>query len=236
MKFIIAVILLLHTSIPFCQVKTVPDRVVFTYGFGYHHQSFDGLKSRLVNRPEYEKPGSSIFSVNAGWNVERNHFLFDASFVFGNSFTGDADKRSSSLSLFGTSLQIGYNFSNSQKFRIYPFAGLSYNSYIAQLNKDVSSISFDSVLQSNTVQQRTEPVKFTNGFLCYHAGFGIDFIKRKGNYMRSIGLRASYNGSFSKVTWRINETQLLQNAPSDNISQFNVSLQLGLGRNRRMRM
>ncbi len=236
MKFAIAVFLLLHTGIGFCQRTSGPVRVFFTYGFGYHHQSFDGLKNRLTNRPEYEKPGSSIFSFNAGWNVERNHFLFDANFIFGNSFTGDADKRSSSLGLFGSGLLLGYNFLKNQHLRFYPFAGLSYHAYIAKLNKDISAIPFDSVLQSNAVQQRTEPLTFTNGFLGYQAGFGIDFMKLKRNYLRSIGIRASYSGSFTREIWRINETQLLQNAPSDKVKQFNVSLQFGLGRNRRMRM
>lgn len=236
MKFIIVVLLLLNTSISFCQGKSDSARVFFTYGFGYHHQSFDGLKNRLLNRPEYERPGNSIFSFNAGWNVERNHLLFDVNFVFGNSFTGDADKRSSSISLFGTGLNLGYNFSNNQNIRIYPFAGISYNVYMVKLNKDLSAIPFDSVLQSNAVQQRTEPLTFTNGLFCYQAGFGIDFTKQKERYRHSIGIRASYNGSFSREIWRINEIQLLQNGPSDKVSQFNVSLQFGLGRNRRAGM
>lgn len=236
MKLIITTLFLFGITICFAQTKSDATRIFFNYGFGYHHQSFDGLKSRLLNRSEYQKPGSSMFSFNAGWNIERKHFLFDLNFVFANSFTGDADKRSSSLGLFGTGLHLGYNFCNSQRLRIYPFAGLSYNTYVAKLNKDVSSIPFDSVLQSNAVQQRTEPLDFTNGFLCYQAGIGIDLMKLKGNYLRSIGIRASYSGGFSNETWRINETQLLQNGPVDKVSQFNVSLQFGLGRNRQVRM
>lgn len=233
MKFIIASLLLLNASIGFSQNKADTVTVLFHYGLGYHHQTFNGINSRITSRPEYEKLGSNLFSFNAGWNVERKHLLVDVNFVFGNSFTGDIDKRSSSMSLFGVDLSLGYNFSTNRSIRIYPFAGLSYNTYLARFNKDVSGISFDSVLQSDAVQQRTEPVTFANGLLCYQAGFGIDFMKQKRRYLRRIGIRASYSGSFSDETWRINETQLLENAPSDKVKQFNVSLQFGLGRSRR---
>lgn len=236
MKLIVMTLLLFSNAVCFAQNKSDSVRLFFHYGFGYHNQSFNGLNNRIANRPEYEKLGSSIVSINAGWNIERHHVMLNSNFVFGNSLTGDANKRSSSLSLFGIELNLGYNFSRNQNIRIYPFAGISYNAYLARLNKDVSSIPFDSVLQSNAVQQRTEPVTFTNGLLCYQAGFAVDFIKQRGRYIRSIGIRASYGGSFTGETWRINETQLLQNAPSDKVKQFNVSLQFGVGRSRRTSM
>jgi hypothetical protein len=236
MKLLISCLLLTLTTIGSAQSATDSARVFFQFGFGYHRQSFDGINTRIQNRPEYEKLEANIFSFSLGHSVEHKKVLLNTNILFGSSLNGNIDKRSSSVSMLDIGVNLGYNFSNNQKIRVYPFAGVSYNVYMSKLNKDVSAIPFDSVLQSNAVQQRTEPLTFTNGFFCYQGGIGIDFVKQKNGYMRTIGIKASYTGSFSRETWRINETQLLQNAPSDKISQFNISLQFGIGRNRMRRM
>jgi hypothetical protein len=237
MKLFLSACLLFVSALAFSQSQKNDSTTGFLYwGFGYQYQSFGNLSNRIGSRPEFEKPGSSMANIFLGINKENSGFIRDFQVHFSASTKGDDEKRNTSILGGGAAFTVGYNFSKKANFRIYPFVGVSGETYYAKFNRDISSISFDSILVSNTVQQRTEPVSFTNMFFCYQGGIAVDFINTKYRFLRSIGLRASYTGSFKSRNWRVNDNQLIANAPSDRIGQFNGSLLFSFGAKRSNRM
>lgn len=229
---LLACVLLISSSI-FSQTKSSDSTTSMVYwGFGYQYQSFGNLSNRIATRPEFEKPGSSMANLFVGINRETSGFIRDFQVHFGAGTKGNDEKRNTAIMSGGAAIMLGYNVSKKQSFRFYPFVGVSGETYFAKFNRDVSSISFDSVLISNTVQQRTEPVTFSNMFFCYQGGLAADFVNTKYRFLTSLGLRVSYTGSFKNRSWRVNDNQLIAGAPSDRISQFNASLLFSFGRKR----
>jgi hypothetical protein len=100
---------------------------------------------------------------------------------------------------------------------------LGYETYKVNYNRDVSSIPFDSVLLSNTFQQRVENLVFNNSFLLYRLGMGV-FITSKKHTQNSVGLQVGYTGGFSPQEWKINKTQTLLNSPADKLSKISASV------------
>ena len=139
--------------------------------------------------------------------------------------SGDRNEKSSSLRSMGVHAEIGYNLLNSKMVLLYPLAGLGYEMYQARFFKDNSSVDFNDVLQSSTVQNSITPVTFKNSFFNYRLGFGIS-LKSPKYPSNSIGLQAGYVGSFSSISWRGNDNQDLMNAPKDKLSRIYVGLVL----------
>jgi hypothetical protein len=227
----ITCLLLLLTISTASKAQSAKDTVTrFVYwGVGYQYQSFSHLSDRVGTRPEYQKPGSSMANLLIGMNKEIKGFVQDVQFHFASITRGDDERKSTDVINAGLALTFGYNFSKKNNFRFYPFVGVTGEFYQTSFKKDVSAISFDSILVSNAAQQRTEPTQFTNAFFCYQGGLAVDFISTKFRLLHSLGLRASYTGGFKSRSWRVNDNQLISGAPSDNVSQFNISLLLGVG-------
>ena len=237
MKLLLLSCALLLSALGFSQSSRSDSSTYMMYwGVGYQYQSFGNLSNRIGGRPDLQKPGSSLGTIVIGVNGETKGFMRDFQVRFGSNITGDDEKRNTTIMNFGASVTVGYNFSKKSNFRFYPFVGISGENYFAKFNRDISAVPFDSIIASNTVQQRTEPVKFSNMFFCYQGGLAVDFINTKYRFLTSIGLRASYTGSFKSRTWRVNDNQLITGAPSDRISQFNASLLFSFGRKRANRM
>ena len=200
------------------------DNLHIYFGLGASGQNFSNLSSRIAARPEYQGIRKTAAGFNLGWFAETDKMIVDFSLGFGSSFSGNTDTRSTNLINFNSSIKVGYNLSKSSAIRVYPFVGLGVETFRATFNKDVSAIPFDSVLQSTAWQQKTAPLGFTNTFIVYKAGLSVDFVSKK-NSRFSTGLRAGYTGSFGNRAWRINEDQLLSNAPKDKLSSWFVSIQ-----------
>ena len=138
--------------------------------------------------------------------------------------SGHRDEKSSTIRYIGVNLNLGYDVMKSDRFMLYPMAGLGLQKYQALFYKDNSAVGFNEVLQSPTVQNNISSVKFTNAFALYR--FGLGFSVKAPNYPAAIGIEAGYTGSFKKHEWRSNEDQTLANAPEDRVSQFFISLVL----------
>jgi hypothetical protein len=204
--------------------RSTDDDLHVYFGMGAFGQNFSNLSSRIATRPEYQSIRKTGANLSLGWFAQTDKVIVDFAFGFGSSFSGNADTRSTGMVNFNSSVKVGYNLSNNNAIRIYPFIGLGVDMYRVTFNKDVSAIPFDSVLQSTTWQQKTAPLSFTNTFIVYKAGLSVDFVSKKNNRI-STGLRAGYTGSFGNRAWRINDNQLLSNAPKDNLSSWFVSIQ-----------
>jgi len=211
------------------QTKDSSHNFHFYWGFAGAGQNFDKLNNRLAQRPEYEQL-KDLFQagITFGWASETNKVITDFHFSFYGGTKGDKEKKSSRLLSQDISLLLGYNFSKNENIRFYPFAGIGYQSFQAKLNRDLSAIPFDSVLASSSTLQRTSSANLSNGFFTYKLGMGIDFLNKKDHRI-GLGIRAGYVGSFTRREWRINEDQVLFNAPKDHLSGWFISLQLMRG-------
>lgn len=194
-----------------------------TIGFGVSFQKFDALNSRLANYSKYEALRDYTGTLQLGWLKERNRIVSDFALMGGSSLSGDSHKKSSVIRYLGLGANIGYDLIESERYLLYPLAGIGYQWYQAKMYTDNSSVPFDELLESPDAQNDIRSVAFKNSFFTYNVGMGFAIKSSKSN-CGSIGLKASYTGSFKDRTWKGNENQELGNAPKDGLSQFNVGL------------
>jgi len=195
-----------------------------TRTLGGSFQSFDAINARVANLPQYEQLKDYAATIGLGWLKEKNQFVSSGAINLGSSMSGHRDEKSSTIRYIGVNLNLGYDVIKSDRFMLYPLAGLGLQKYQAIFYKDNSAVSFNEVLQSPTVQNNISSVKFNNAFALYR--FGLGFSVKAPKYPAAIGIEAGYTGSFKKHEWRSNEDQTLANAPEDRVSQFFVSLVL----------
>ncbi len=205
------------------EVKKVKARPQVFHSIGGSFQDFEGLNSRVAKLPEYKTLRDNGGTLGLGWIADCNRLITSGSLTLGSTMSGDKHKRSSTVRNYGITADIGYDVVKSERVMLYPFAGLGYNRYQAIFNKDVSTVSFDDVLQSNVVKNSISAVKFNNSFAVYRLGVGF-LISSPKRPSHSIGIQAGYAGSFKNSAWRSSEDQTLGNAPEDKISQFFVGL------------
>ena len=194
-----------------------------TVGFGVSFQKFDDLNSRIANNSKYESLKDYTGTLQLGWLKERNRVISDFGVFVGSSLSGDSHKKSSVIRYIGLGANIGYDLLESERYLLYPLAGVGYQWYQAKMYTDNSSVPFDEILESPESQNAVRSVGFKNSFFTYNVGFGFA-IKSAKSHCGSIGLKATYTGSFQDRTWKSNENQELGNAPKDGLSQFNVGL------------
>jgi len=202
--------------------KKVHSFPLIIRGLGSSFQQFDGLNSRIANLTQYEKLRNDAAVISLGWLKEKHRFISIAGITAGSTMSGHQDKKSSSIRYLGFNADLGYNLFKSEKIMLYPLAGLGFQQYQAIFYKDNSGVNFDDVL-STALQNSISSVKVNNAFFVYRLGFGVT-VKFPKCPSGSIGIQAGYTGSFKKNNWRSNESQVLNNAPDDKISQFHVSL------------
>lgn len=191
------------------------------HGIGISFQKFDGLNNRIANFPQYKGLRDYAATLQLGFLKERNRWVSDAGLIAGSSMSGDRDKRSSTIRFAGVNASVGYDLIKSEKVMLYPLAGLALEKYQARFFKDNSSVNFDDILQSPATQNSTRPVDFNNAFFAYRLGMGVALLNYKYG---SVGLQAVYTGSFKSKSWKINDEQVVANAPVDNLSRIEVGL------------
>lgn len=193
-----------------------------TRGIGISFLSFDGLNSRIANLPQYKTLRDYMGTISLGsMNVHKN-FVSGINLTVGSSMSGDRDKKSSALRYLGGDIFLGYDLIPGDKFMLFPMAGIGAEGFQARFYKDNSSVNFNDVLVSGTVQNNIRPVVFKNSFFTYNVGLGFNVKTNKEG--GSLGIRAGYTGSFKDRSWKSSNNQVLGNAPADGLSRFNVSL------------
>jgi opacity protein-like surface antigen len=196
---------------------------VIVRGLGGSIQEFEGLNSRIANYPQYKELRNYAATLSVGWRAEHKRIISGSGIAVGSSMSGDRGKKSSTLRYISFNADLGYDLLKSEKIMLYPLAGLGVQAYQALFYRDNSGTNFNDVLQTPNVQNSITAVKFKNTFLAYRLGFGIS-VKSPKHPSSSIGIQAGYTGSFKKNDWKTNEFQVLNNAPEDRLSQFQVSL------------
>jgi len=226
MKTIISILLTAFVLSSQAQEHKMKDFIpAITRSIGGSFQQFDGLNSRIANVPQYEQLKDYSATLGLGWFKEKNQFISNMGLSIGSTMSGHRDEKSSTVRFINVNADIGYDVLKNDKVMLYPLAGLGFQKYQAKFYRDNTGVDFDDVLSTPAVRNSIQPVKFNNGFFVYRLGFGVA-LKSPKYPSSSIGLQAGYTGSFRKNEWRSNEDQALNNAPTDRISQFFVSLVL----------
>lgn len=209
----------------FGQQTNKPDQEypMFTRGIGVSFQAFDGLNSRIANRPEYKKLRDATGTLSLGCMKIYKGFTSNVDVIAGSSMSGDRDRKSSTIRYLGAGFEFGYDVIPSKKIILAPLAGIGVQAYQARFFKDNAAVPFDLVLNSSDVQNGIRPVDFINTFFVYRLGFALATVKTKDPSC-TFGLQARYIGSFKNKAWKSADNQELAGAPTDKISQFQVSL------------
>lgn len=192
---------------------------MFTFSIGASFQKFDGLNSRVAGMPQYKQLKDNTATLGLGWLKEEKRVISSGNITLGSSMSRHHDEKSSTVRYGTITADLGYDLIKSEKIMLYPFAGLGFQHYQAIFLKNNSTVAFNDVLQSETVNNSISSVKFNNSFLVYRfgLGFAVQSPKCPGS---SIGLQAGYAGNFKNHEWKSSENQTLGNAPVDKINQF----------------
>lgn len=191
-------------------------------GIGVSFQQFSGLNSRIAANPQYKILRDYMGTISLGSRMVKKNFISDLTITGANSMSGNRNKKSSNLRSLAAGFSIGYDFIPSEKIMLYPIVGLGIEGFQAKFYKDNSAVNFNDVLNSPNTKSAISAVKFTNSFTTYNLGGGFSFKPAKCN--GTIGLQASYTGSFSNKAWKSSDRQELANAPEDRLSRFQVGL------------
>ncbi len=191
-------------------------------GIGISFQQFNGLNSRVAVNPQYKTLRDYMGTISLGSRMVKKNFISEFTITGANSMSGNRSKKSSNLRSLAAGISIGYDFIPSEKMMLYPMVGIGAEGFQAKFFKDNSAVSFNNVLNSPVTENDISSVKFTNAFATYTLGGGFSFKPAKCN--GSIGIQASYTGSFSSQEWKSSERQELANAPEDRLSRFQVGL------------
>ena len=193
------------------------------HNIGVSVQEFDDINNRVNSYQQYKTLPEVIGTLGMGSVVQKGHFVGVNGFTVAYAMNGNKEKKSSTLAFLGLSADVGYNiFDQHSRAELYPTAGLGLEGYRARFNKDLSDVSFNDVLNSNTEQNNTRSVTFYNCYVTYRFGLNLAFKSRDAS--GAIGLQAGYTGGFKDRPWKINYNQLLKDSPSDNLSRFYANL------------
>ena len=224
MKILLSILLLSICVGSFAQTEKKWENIPQgTISAGVSFQKFDALNSRLASFSKYEELRDHTGTLQLGWLKERNRIVSDFALMGGSSLSGDSHKKSSVLRYLGLGANIGYDLLESERYLLYPLAGIGYQWYQAKLYTDNSKVPFDDILGSPESQNDIRSVAFKNSFFTYNVGVGFA-VKSSKKSCGSIGLKATYTGSFQDRAWKGNENQELANSPKDGLSQFNVGV------------
>jgi opacity protein-like surface antigen len=200
--------------------KSTP--MLTTQSFGISMQKFDGLNSSIAAFPQYKALRENMGTLSVGsMNIKKN-FITGTTLTGGSSMSGDRNKKSSTIRFVGGQINLGYDLIPGEKFMLYPLAGIGVEAYQAKFYKDNSAVSFNDVLNSSATQNSIKPVKFTNSFFTYNVGMG--FTVKPAKHTGTIGIQASYTGSFKDKAWKSADMQELAGAPVDKLGRFQVGL------------
>lgn len=229
------VFLLVIPAVAFSQTKDKNTTTKYLYHSpGISFQKFKHLNQRVATNAAYEPAGNSVATFQFGMLTETNKLQFNTAFTAGSNFKGKKSTRSTNMRMLDLSLDLGYDVLQQKRFSIAPFLGLGLASYSVSYYRDLSSIPFDSVLSSTSIQSQTKALTFTNTFINYRGGVNVA-VKSAKNQHSSIALQVGYSGSFTANDWKINSFQTLANAPEDRLSKVFTNLvfryQFGLRRN-----
>jgi opacity protein-like surface antigen len=180
------------------------------------------LNARVANLPQYTQLKDFSPTIGLGWLQEYKNVVTNANLTLASTMTGHRDEKSSTVRYIAVNADIGYDVIKGDRIMLYPMVGLGLQKYQALFYRDNSTVNFNDVLVSPTLENAISAVKFKNGYAVYRGGIG--FAIKAPKYPVAIGIQAGYIGSFKKNQWRTNEDQNLLNSPEDKISQFYVSL------------
>ena len=144
----------------------------FTGGIGVSLQNFDGLNERIAKFPQYKKLGDYMVTFELGMLKEHQRMISDMNFMIGSSFSNH-DKKASDTRFLGVNIGFGYDLLKEKNIMLYPLVGLGLEGIQARFYRDNSSVPFDSLLQSPSVQPTLHSIDYTNYFFLLPAWFWL---------------------------------------------------------------
>ncbi|QKJ32651.1 hypothetical protein HQ865_23770 [Mucilaginibacter mali] len=177
--------------------------------------------------------------LNLSMSHVHKNWLFEDG--LGGSFTSTGDRNPSNgirakYNQFQFYTRAGYNFSNSENVRLYPFIGLNLSEAMLRIQDDNRTQSTADF--SNELTNVTASKTLWNPNLGFELGGGFDYvIKLKPKQMDCytiqrnipIGVRVGYYLQATNSKWKIDDNYTLNNGPAGKQSAVFVSLNIGLG-------
>lgn len=166
--------------------------------------------NRQIAAAGFPALSSLSFGFGIGASSKRDHIIFDfyfSSLYLANTSKKEREKISSSLgNLF--LMDLGYDLLHSNKWSIYPYAGLSLR--MASLNYQNKGVFNPSYTNISDLLDGEENVFTTSSRLGYQAGLGIDVVLGNNDEYSGATLffiKAGINKPFGKDKYKIREVR-----------------------------
>ncbi len=223
MKFITIVMPLLVWATTTTAQKTKQVKRYLYHSHGISFQQFTAINKRIAANPMYQQTKNSTGTLDFGFITNYKKVAISYNLNAGNSLSGNRNKRSTSINFLGGSVDVLFPVYKVKTITVNPFVGLGFEKFKVKLNKDLSTVPFDSLLGSNNNQQLIGNLQFSNAFALYRFGLQV-VIQSNKKLKNSVGLQVGYLNSFTKNDWKANDTQSVLNAPKDKLAKLFASI------------
>ena len=196
--------------------------------FGRGTIDIKALNSKLESKG-YSTLSDNFFSVGGG-----GHGIINNRLIIGGEGHSLLGKEVTSGN-YKSSMHIGYGFLNLgyivysvKELRVYPLIGLGAGGMNLKIVEDVTSLSFDEVLDDPK-----RKIELSTGGFLLNLALGIDYLLKfaedeKGKAGMTFGLRAGYTFSPFKGAWTMDELEIA-GAPEMGITGPYIRLMIGGG-------
>jgi len=221
------------TSTTTTTISTTPpsnnsDKWMMMYnGVGVSLQGFDNLNARIANFPQYARLKDYMVTLNMGSLSQYKGFVSGMGVNLGSSLSGHEDKKSSATRFLGANIDLGYDVIPSNRILLYPYVGVGWELFHAKFYRDNTDVDFDDLADSPGIQNAVRPLTLSNNWFTWRAGIGLALKSPKG--FGVVGLKAGFTGSFTEKSWKTENSQMVSNAPTDQLRRGFVTLVLGHG-------
>lgn len=196
--------------------------------FGTSRIDIEDLNAKLESKG-YSSIPDNFFSVGGGGHSIINNRLIiggEGHALLGEEVT-TGNKKNSIYIVYGF-FNLGYILYSVQELRVYPLLGLGGGGMNLNITEEVTSLSFDEVLDN---PKRGVELS-TDGFLV-NLAFGIDYLLKLGEDEKGkgglvLGLRAGYTLSPFKSDWTTDKIEI-SGAPETAITGPYIRLMIGGG-------
>ena len=143
--------------------------------------------------PQHEQLKNTTGTLQFGIITERKKTIFNYLVPVGTSLSGDNEKGSTAYRFTAFAFDLGYYIYKGNRISVYPMVGFGIENFTLVLNRDHSTVPFDSVINSPTARQNIEKIKLANRFITYRLGAACN-ITSKRHPRNSFELQVGYVG------------------------------------------
>ncbi len=166
------------------------------------------------------------FATGGGFSTSDKKLITQFDFYTYDQSKKNLQNATTFIKGYGVGSMLGYYILSKEKFKVYPFAGITYTWTSVKLTQEIpTKTQFNNYINSPANQ-----LEITNNNFTSNIGVQFNFtpkVKKDDTDRFIIGLKTGYYMPLLKSMWFMNDTEL-ENSPKINPGGFYASIVLGI--------